>query len=265
MAGDRWAAGDAYEAYVGRWSRRVAAVFAGEWMAAPGGGRWLDVGCGTGALAEQALEVGGASEVVGVDPSAGFLETARARLAGRPAAFVVGDAQQLPFGDGEFDVAVSGLVLNFVPDARAALAEQGRVARDGGLVGGYVWDYARGMHMMARFWEAAAALDPDLEEDHEAARHAIWDDDHLAHLAHEAGLRDARTLPIVVPTVFADFDDFWTPFLGGQGVAPSYLATLPEELRTAIRDRLRATLPIEPDGSIHLTARAWAFAATVEH
>jgi SAM-dependent methyltransferase len=257
MVRDTWAAGDRYEPYVGRWSRGVASRFL-EFLAAPRGGEWLDVGCGTGALSETVLDEGGAGAVTGIDRSEGFVGFARDRLAGRAASFDVGDAHDLPYAPAYFDVVVSGLVLNFVPDAALALREQHRVVKPGGLVGAYVWDYPR-MEMMARFWEAAAAVDSGDVPD-EAERFAGWTDEGLAVRFHQAGFRDIGTTALEIPTVFADFDDLWGPFLGGQGAAPSYLATLDDARRDAIREAMRASVPA--DGPIALTARAWAVKAT---
>jgi SAM-dependent methyltransferase len=257
MVRDAWAAGDRYEPYVGRWSRRVASRFLA-FLAAPTGGEWLDVGCGTGALSEAALDDGGAGAVTGIDPSAGFVGFARERLDGRAASFDVGDAQDLPYAPAYFDVVVSGLVLNFVPDAALALREQRRVLKPGGVVGAYVWDYPR-MEMMARFWEAALAVDPGQVPD-EAERFAEWTHEGLAARFHGAGFANIGTTSIEVATVFADFDDLWSPFLGGQGAAPSYLATLDDPTRDGIRDVMRADLPAH--GPIELTGRAWAVKAT---
>lgn len=257
MVSDAWAAGDRYEPYVGRWSRHVASRFVA-WLGAPGGGEWLDVGCGTGALTETALDEGGADAVTGIDPSAGFVGFARERLDGRAASFDVGDAQDLPYAPAYFDVVVSGLVLNFVPDGELAVREQHRVLKPGGVVGAYVWDYPR-MEMMARFWGAALAVDAADVPD-EAVRFSSWTDEGLAERFHEAGFADIGTTSIEIPTVFADFDDLWSPFLGGQGAAPSYLATLDDARRDAIRDTVRGDLPAH--GPIELTARAWAVKGT---
>jgi SAM-dependent methyltransferase len=256
MVQDAWAAGDRYEPYVGRWSRQVASRFVA-WLLAPAGGDWLDVGCGTGALSETALDEGGAGTVTGIDPSAAFVGFARERLDGRAASSDVGDAQDLPYAPAYFDVVVSGLVLNFVPDADLALREQHRVLKPGGVVGAYVWDYPR-MEMMARFW-AALAVDPGEVPD-EARRFAGWTDEGLAHRLHHAGFANIGTTSIEIPTVFADFHDLWSPFLGGQGAAPSYLATLDDARRDAIREVMRSGAATV--GPIELTARAWAVRAT---
>jgi ubiquinone/menaquinone biosynthesis C-methylase UbiE len=257
MVKDNWVRGDAYEAYVGRWSRRVADLFL-RWLAVPAGRSWLDVGCGTGALSETILSTMDPRSVVGVDPSEGFLATARDRC---PAAtFRLGTAASLP--DGPFDAVVSGLALNFTPDATAAAAEFARVTGPDGLAAVYVWDYAEGMVMMRYFWDAAAALDPAAGELDEGRRFSLCSPESLRALWTDAGFAEVAVEGLSIPTVFAGFDDYWSPFLGGQGSAPSYVATLADDHRDALRDRLRAALPADPDGSIRLTARAWAVRGT---
>ncbi|MEO5535473.1 MAG: class I SAM-dependent methyltransferase [Pseudolysinimonas sp.] len=256
MVEDAWAVGGDYEPYVGRWSRHVASEFL-RWVTAPAGLTWLDVGCGTGALSEAILDEAAAASVTGIDPSAGFADFAARRLADRPATFDVGDARELPYSRASFDVVVSGLVLNFVPDAALAIGEQHRVLRPGGMVAAYVWDYP-GMAMMAHFWAAAEAVDGRTESLDESRRFAGWDRAGLAERFGAAGFESVETTEIVIPTVFRDFDDLWTPFLGGQGAAPSYLASVDDLTRDAIRAELRASVPTGP---IELTARAWAVRA----
>ncbi len=261
MGSDIWAVGDAYEAYIGRWSRAVAAEFV-IWLALPPGGRWLDVGCGTGALTGAVLELADPEHVTAIDPSSGFVEHARAAAGSAPATFLEGDAQSLPFDEGGFDVAVSGLVINFVPEPQRALSEMARTTRAGGTIAVYVWDYAEGMELIRRFWDAAVDLDPAAAALDEGARFPICRPDPLERLLREAGLADPVVHPIDVPTRFRDFDDFWAPFLGAQGPAPSYAMSLDEAGRDALRERLQATLPRAADGSIALTARAWAARGT---
>lgn len=229
------------------------------WLAVPPGGRWLDVGCGTGALTATVLEVASPSEVVGIDPSDAYVGYARAHVPESSARFIVGDARALPGPPAMFDAVVTGLVLNFVPDAAAAVAEMARVTRPGGIVGAYVWDYAAGMELMRRFWDAAVAIDPAARELDEGRRFAATCDPYaLADLFGHAGLRRVEARAVDVPTVFRDFDDYWTPFLGRQGPAPGYTMALPAAQRAVLRERLRADLPIAADGSISLTARGWA-------
>ncbi|HYX87636.1 MAG TPA: class I SAM-dependent methyltransferase [Gaiellales bacterium] len=261
MAAEVWQNAAALERYVGRWSRLVAREFL-DWLGPAAGLSWLDVGCGGGALSRSVLDLAEPAEVVGVDPSAPFVEYAAATIADPRASFAVGDAQALPYPDGRFDVVASSLVINFIPDPAGGVAEMARVVRPGGTVAGFVWDYAGEMQLMRRFWDAAVALDPDARELDEGRRMAICDPGRLRALFETAGLSGVETRPIDVPTVFADFDDYWTPFEGGQGPAPTYCMSLPEERRAALRERLCDTLPVAADGSIHLIARAWAVRGT---
>jgi SAM-dependent methyltransferase len=254
---DIWAVGSVYERYVGRWSRLVARDFLA-WLALPPGRRWLDVGCGTGALSQSILEHGAPSTVDGIDASAGFVDHARAHIADPRAAFHAGDAQALPFEDAAFDAAVSGLVLNFVPDPPRMLGAMRRVVKPGGVAAVYVWDYAGEMQLMRYFWDAAAALDPAARDLDEGRRFPLCRPEPLAELARAAGLEEVETRALDVSTTFRDFDDYWRPFLGGQGPAPAYCVSLAEERRAALRDRIRAALPFRPDGGLALIARAWA-------
>jgi SAM-dependent methyltransferase len=258
MAQELWVVGDAYEAYVGRWSRRVAVEFL-KWLAVPAERSWLDVGCGTGALTATVLATAAPARIVGVDSSEGFLSAARTRITDARAAFQTGDARALPLPDDSFDTVVSGLALNFVPEPGQAAAELARVAAPGGVVAAYVWDYAEGMQMMRRFWDTAVELDPAAAElDEGRRRFPLCRPDPLRDLWAHAGLRDVAVDAIEIPTVFVDFDDYWTPFLGGQGPAPGYVASLPEQRRDALRELLRDRLPAESGGAIPLRARAWA-------
>ena len=254
---DAWDVGEAYEPYVGRWSRLVAREFLA-WLAVPPGRRWLDVGCGTGALSGTILEMAEPAAVFGIDPSPGFVAYARGRLMDPRVAFEVGNARALPVADGAVDAVVSGLVLNFVPEPERALSEMSRVARPGGVVAAYVWDYAEGMQMMRHFWDAAGELDPGARELDEGRRFPLCKPEPLADLFRRAGLSEVEARAIDVPTVFRDFDDYWSPFLGGQAPAPGYAMSLGEERRAALRERIRDGLPTNPRGEHHLVARAWA-------
>ena len=257
MTHEEWVVGAEYEAYMGRWSRLVATSFL-DGLVLPAGLDWLDVGCGTGALAAAITAAAGPAFVMGVDLSPGFLDTARAAVRDVPSGFCTGDARWLPVADSRFDVVVSGLALNFVPDPRRAAAELGRVARPGGVVAAYVWDYAEGMQMLRCFWDAASTLDPAAAALDEGPRFPLCRPELLARLWWDAGLVDVGVRAVEVQTVFDGFDDYWLPFLGGQGPAPGYVRTLGEESRRELRELLRARLPSGPDGSIALRARAWA-------
>jgi SAM-dependent methyltransferase len=255
-----WASGEAYEPYVGRWSRLVAERFV-DWVAVPAGRSWLDVGCGTGALTTTIVERASPRSVLGVDPSERFVSYATERVPS-PAAFAIGDAEQLPVEDDSFDAVVSGLVLNFVPDPAQGLDEMTRAAVPGGVVAVYVWDYGDNMQLMRAFWDAARELDAAAAELDEAARFRICKPAPLLALARDAGLRDPDVVPIDVDTVFRDFDDYWSPFLGGHAPAPAYAMSLRPAERERLRERIRSRLPAEVDGTIRLVARAWALRAT---
>lgn len=258
---DTWERGSPYEQYVGRWSRQVAPLFL-SWLGIPAGRRWLDVGCGTGALCAAIVERCSPSAVAGVEPSEGFLKTAKDNLAGR-AAFYQGSASAIPLGDASVDVVVSGLVLNFVPDPHAALLEMSRVTGKGGAIAAYVWDYAGRMDLMRFFWDAAIDLDAGAAKLDEGVRFPVCRPEALERLFTSAGLEEVAVKAIDIPTPFADFDDYWQPFLGGQGPAPAYAMSLDEAPRTRLRDRIRERLPTGADGTISLTARAWAARASV--
>jgi SAM-dependent methyltransferase len=258
---DAWQAGDNYEAYMGRWSRQLAPRFL-DWLAAPQGLDWLDVGCGTGALSAAILAQSAPASLISIDPSDGFIAAARARVADPRAEFRVGDAQALPLPAASRDIVVSALMLNFVPDKAKALGEMKRVVRPGGTIAFYVWDYpGGGLEFVRAFWTTATALDPaagDLSEDR---RFPYCTPDGLADLARSAGLTAVGGAPIDIATVFPDFDDYWHPFTLGGGPAPGYCASLAPEARQRLKDRLRDSLPRAADGSIPLTARAWAVRA----
>ena len=179
----------------------------------------------TGALCAAILDRGSPSSVVGVEPSDGFLATAKQNLAGR-ATLHRGTASAIPLDDASIDVVVSGLVLNFVPDQPAALVEMERVANKGGTIAAYAWDYAGKMELMRIFWDAAVELDPDAAKLDERVRFPLCRPEALESLFAGAGLAEVEVGFIDVPTPFTDFEDYWRPFLGGQGPAPSYAMSL---------------------------------------
>jgi SAM-dependent methyltransferase len=248
--------GEEYEPYTGRWSRLVAPEFL-SWLGIPTAARWLDVGCGTGALIQAILDRWAPSEVVGVDPSSSYIAFARRAIRDRRVRYEVGNAESLPVSSS-YDAVVSGLVLNVLSPLNQpkAAREMVRAARVGGCVASYVWDYAGGMQMLRHFWDAAIALDPAARDLDEGAGYPLCHPEALTALFRRAGLSAIETRPIDVPTVFRNFDDYWLPFLSAQ--APAYARLLPDDHRSALRDQIRVNLPIQSDGTIHLTARAWA-------
>ncbi len=254
---DVWAVGDAYEPYVGRWSRLVAHEFL-KWVDVPPASHWLDVGCGTGALSQMILNLCDPKTVRGIDRSEGFVAYARSKLYDPRVAFEVGDAQSLPVDSDMYDASVSGLVLNFVPQAEKMTSEMARAVKKGGTVAVYVWDYADKMQLMRYFWDAAIELDPAASELDEGPRFPVCNPNALRELFQRSALQQVETRGIEIDTHFKDFDDYWNPFLGGQGPAPAYAMSLSEGKRTQLRELLRSKLPFASDGSIPLIARAWA-------
>lgn len=253
---DSWERGSPYEQYIGRWSRKLAPKFL-SWLDQPAGRAWIDVGCGTGALSVAILERCMPRSVVGVEPSEGFRNLAQQALAGR-ARLLPGSASALPLDDGACDVVVSGLVLNFVPDLPAALAEMARVVAPYGSIAAYVWDYANGMEVIKHFWDAAEALDPSAAALHEGKRFPLCNPADLRAAFEGAGLNGVDTCALDLAAEFEDFEDYWAPFLGGQGPAPAYAMSLSEERRAALRAELKARLSPLAGGRISLGARAWA-------
>lgn len=260
---DAWNSADPYERFIGRWSRLVAGDFI-RWLDAPSGAIWVDVGCGTGALSEVIGRTASPERVVGIDPSNAYIEQAAASLDEPIFSFKEGDALELPENDSTYEVAVSALMLNFLSDPAGGVEEMRRVTKPGGIVGSYVWDYAGEMQMLRYFWDAAVELDPSARELDEGVRFAVARRPRLASLWRDAGLSEVETTAIDIPTRFANFDDYWEPFFGGQGPAPGYNVSLSADEQRDLRDLLAARLPIAADGSIELIARAWAVKGRVQ-
>lgn len=251
-----------YERFMGRWSRRVApslVAFAG----VTNGDRVLDVGSGTGALTAAVLGAAPTTRVVGLDVATPYLDKARDELGGDRASFQEGDARDLAFADDTFDKTLSLLAFNFIPDAERALDEMVRVTKPGGVIAAAVWDYGDGMQMLRVFWDQAVALDP--ASDPRDERHMpLCRSGELAELWTGRGLVDVETSTLVIELPFASFDDYWAPFLAGQGPAGSYVAALPDDHKQALERRLRDRLLDDGrDGPLTLSARAWAVKGTV--
>ncbi len=244
--------GDTYELLMGRWSESVATRFV-RWLAITPSSRVLDVGCGTGALS-RVLLTQGFGRVVGVDPSASFIAFAGSRTPN--ATFQVGEADALRFPEGSFDAVVSGLVLNFLPDAPKGVREMVRVVKKGGTVAAYVWDYPEKMEYLQLFWEAARSVDPAAETLDEGKRFSICRPEKLRDLFEKAGLETVSSGSIDLDMTFRGFDECWAPFLGGQGPSGSYLASLGIEKRQQLKSVFRRKLPVSPGGELRLQARA---------
>jgi SAM-dependent methyltransferase len=252
----------AYEHFMGRWSRRLAPLFV-RFAGVRDADTVLDVGSGTGALTAAVAKVAPSSRIVGIDPSASYVALAQSQHGSRRVLFEVGDAQHMRFDDAMFDRTLSLLVVNFIPDVRKALGEMTRVTKPKGTVAAAVWDYGDGMEMLRAFWDEAVALTP---------AHATKDERNLplcrrgdlAALWRGQGLHDVVEEALTIETRFASFDDFWKPFLEQQGPAGAYAASLSGEDREALRLRLRGRLlGGGPDRAIVMHARAWAVRGTI--
>jgi len=252
---DRWTTGDAYEAYMGRWSRELARAFL-QWLCPQPSGHWLEIGCGTGALTAAICQLGRPASVVACDPSEQFIEHARSKLADACTFHVIAAANALPERERGFDAVVSGLVLNFIPHPARAVAVMRQRCRPGGAVAAYVWDYSGGIEFLKHFWEEAVAANPDAAALDESRRFGSWQAPALGSLFGAAGLLQVETDVLEIPTDFADFADFWSPFLGGSGPAPTYVASLASQQRERLRTRLHARLCPAGDSRIRLRARA---------
>jgi SAM-dependent methyltransferase len=254
---------EAYERFMGRWSRLVAPRFA-EFTDLPNQGRILDVGSGTGSLAFAIAERNRGARVLGIDPSKEYVAFSNSKnpFPGR-ASFEVGDAQQLHFPDAAFDAALSLLVFNFIPDPKKALSEVRRVTRPGGKLSAAVWDYGAGMRMLRTFWDAAVHLDPAaerLDEKHMPLCRA----GELSGLWKQGGLENVREQSIEIGMRFESFADFWDPFLLGQGPAGSYVRRLNRDKSQSLRGGVKGSLSVTAENTpFELSARVWSVCGTV--
>ena len=259
---DEWQTGDPYEYYMGRWSNLVARSFV-DWLSPSLDLKWLDVGCGSGALSEAVIKRSKPAEVTAIDQSEGFVNTAKNRL-GNKATVKLGNALALPLEDSSVNVTISGLVLNFISNPRKALTEMKRVTTSGGIVAVYVWDYAGKMEFLNQFWDTAVELNENATQLHEGKRFPESNSEGLKKLFVNSGFVNVETAPIEIITKFPNFDDYWKPFLGGQGPAPTYVMSLDDLKRDKLKHAILDRLPIQADGSISMVARAWAAKSRVE-
>lgn len=259
---DSWQSVSSYELFMGRWSKLVAREFL-EWLPVSDHKLWLDVGCGTGVLSSVILSSKQPKEILAIDASAKFIDFAQRTVDDFKLRFKVALAQSLPTKSNYFDATVSGLALNFISQPEKAVAEMVRVTKPYGTVAAYVWDYSEGMQMLRYFWDAAIAVDASAKEIDEAVRFPLCHKRSLEQLFVAWGLQEVKLKAIIVPTVFTNFEDYWQPFLGRAGPAPSYVSTLQNEQLTLLKEHLQKHLPLSNDGSISLSALAWAVQGTV--
>jgi SAM-dependent methyltransferase len=245
-----------YERFMGRWSRLLAPghiAFAG----VKDGDRVLDVGTGTGALASTLEATMTSGEVVGIDPSNGFLAYAKKNAKSDRVRFEVGDAQVLRYKDASFDKTMSQLVMNFIPDHNKAIGEMRRVTRPQGVVSACVWDYDAGMEMLRFFWDEVVALDPAMAPKDERNM-KLSREGQLGDLWKKAGLVNVQEKPLVIEQAFASFDDYWGPFLKGVGPGGAYVVSLTNDRRRNLEKRMRKRLLRNNEGgAFTLKARAW--------
>ena len=243
--------GAAYETMMGVWSKIAGEVFL-DWLAPPKGLHWVDVGCGNGAFTELLAARCAPAAVEGVDPSAQQIDFARQRKIAVKASFREGGAAPLPFTDASFDAAVMALVIFFVPEPPAGVAEMARVTRPGGLVSAYAWDIMGGGFPWEAFWaeQRGLGLTPRLPPSPEASRIGTMRD-----LWRGAGLTGVETREITVRRTFADFEDYWTVSQSAPGSA-AFIADLSAAEAKTLKERVRALLPADASGAVTVTARA---------
>ena len=251
-----FAASAGYERFMGRWSRLLAPAYIA-FAGIKNGDRVLDVGTGTGSLAQTLETTMPESEIVGIDPSDGFIAYAQKNAKSTRVHFEVGNAEALKFNDASFDNTLALLVMNFVPDHRKAVTEMRRVTRPQGIVSACVWDYDRGMQMLRFFWDEAIALDPAIEPKDE--RHMkLSHQRQLGDLWREAGLINVKEEPLTIEQTYASFNDYWEPFTKGAGPGGAYVVSLSQDRRERLEAHIRKRLLGDRnDGQFKLTATAW--------
>jgi len=249
----RFTDGAGYEKFMGQWSRIAGRLFI-DWLALPSGLRWLDVGCGTGAFTEVIKQLSGPVEIVAIDPSDAQVSYARSRKTADGVQYQVADARSMPFETGRFDVAVSALVLNFIPDREKAVSEMRRVVRPGGRVAAYVWDFAGGngtaqhLNSAVRELEGPGYRSPGLNPESTTG-------EFLKALFEGAGLADVKTRPLDVTVTFQDFDDYWNSNAISHPQVANLIKSFSHEKRQRLIALVKARLPIDRHGGISYMAR----------
>jgi len=257
---------EGYELWMGRWSARLAPAFV-KFANLPEGGRFLDVGSGTGVLAQALLAELDSASVVGIEPAEAYVEYTRGRVRDRRASFQRGDALDIPFTDDAFDATLSLLILQELPDAPRAVAEMRRVTRPGGCVAASQWHFEKGMPMLALFWDAVLET-IGTPEARQAAADCMSveypDGEALRDLWMQAGLVDVQTRLQEIEMPFQSFDDYWAPFSTSVTPSSSYTSSLPEDQRRSLEDCVRRKFAGQAAGEkLTLTAKAWAVKGSV--
>jgi SAM-dependent methyltransferase len=260
MSTDLWTDGVSYESYTGRWSRLIADKFI-DWLEVKQAGveRCIDMGSGTGALSEALLANAVCLSLTCVDRSPAYLSFAKQRLQSSGVEFVTGDVQNTSLPTGVYSLVVSGLVANFVDSPEKMLREMRRLGRSGSILGLYIWDFADGMEPIRKFWDAAHKCQAPNVGDYDAAiRFPICQRDNLLSCVREAGWLEAKVIPIEINAQFKNFDDYWAPFLSGQGTGPAFAVSLSNDMREKVRKTLMCLVTDSPNEPFILRTRAWA-------
>ena len=255
---EKFSNAEGYERHLGPWSSILALRFI-DFAGVQDGDRVLDVGSGTGPLALALAASTSCSEVVGIDPSAPYIEFARRRTSDPRVRFEVGDAMKLPYADNYFDKTLAQLVLNQIPDTSRAVVEMCRVTKSGGTVAACVWASGKDNERNHIFWEAAMAIDPAAAQQRETGGRRYGRRERLSALWTECGLKEIKEADLVTSVDYVSFDDFWLPHLEGQARAGSYVRSLSPDRQDALRNRLRQDiLGTKRDGRFSLRAQAVA-------
>lgn len=243
--------GASYERLMGRWSRLAGVQFL-DWLAAPAGARWVDVGCGNGAFTELLVERCAPASVHAFDPAPAQIEYARQRLApGAPVRWAEGNAMALPLADASCDAATMALVLFFVPEPARGVAEMLRVVRPGGAVAAYHWDMLAGGFPLAPIGAEMkklgheSVMPPSVQVSTLEATTALWQD---------AGLQDVQTCQITVQRTFENFDDYWDSAASSNTLRAMF-AKLSAEERMTLKEMVRSRLN-GSDAPLTVSARA---------
>ena len=257
MENASWNNSNLYNQFMGLWSIKVAQLFLNllneKYRIQEKS--WIDVGCGTGALTFEIMKYAKPEMIVGVDPSKDFLPKENTN---KLLSFKIGSSDNLPIESGNFDFAVSALALNFMPNKDQCIKEMLRVLKNEGVLALYVWDYSEQMEFLRYFWDTAIELIPGAEEYDQGEKFPICRREALKELFEKHALQTIDLKDLTIQTEFKNFQDYWKPFLGGQGSAGRYMSTLEEKKKNLIKNTLFERLPIAKDGKILLKARAFA-------
>ena len=255
-----WSNKKLYEEFMGKWSLKIAKKFI-DWLKenySIRNKKWLDVGCGTGALTFEIAKSTQPISVLGIDPSMEYLPINPSQYVNDKIKFNVGFGDNLSISLSDYDFVVSALALNFMSDKQASILEMLRILKPNGIIALYVWDYAEKMEFLRYFWNGVVDMDPDASKFDEGQLFPICNIEALTNLFSSCNVNNVITNEIEIKTRFNNFNEYWYPFLGGQGPAGKYLQTIDNDKRNKIRDHIKEIIPISKDGSINLIAKAFA-------